>query len=125
MNIILRNLSVMFILSAFSLSIFADNVARPGANNKTGLSKKTQQEKENSFFNRLIKGEYDEKSVTQDSDIDQMKSDIAELKKQNEYTDSNDKILKQIKMLSDLKDDGILTESEFNDKKKILLDKLR
>lgn len=125
MNIIIRNLSVMFILSAFSLSIFADNVARPGANNKTGLSKKTQQEKENSFFNRLIKGEYDEKSVTQDSDIDQMKSDIAELKKQNEYTDSNDKILKQIKMLSDLKDDGILTESEFNDKKKILLDKLR
>ncbi len=125
MNIILRNLSVMFILSVFSLSIFADNVARPGANNKTGLSKKTQQEKENSFFNRLIKGEYDEKSVTQDSDIDQMKSDIAELKKQNEYTDSNDKILKQIKMLSDLKDDGILTESEFNDKKKILLDKLR
>ena len=125
MNIIIRNLSVMFILSAFSLSIFADKVARPGANNKTGLSKKTQQEKENSFFNRLIKGEYDEKSVTQDSDIDQMKSDIAELKKQNEYTDSNDKILKQIKMLSDLKDDGILTESEFNDKKKILLDKLR
>ena len=103
----------------------AADVKRPGANNKMGLSKKTQQEKENSFFNRLIKGEYDEKSVTQDSDIDQMKSDIAELKKQNEYTDSNDKILKQIKMLSDLKDDGILTESEFNDKKKILLDKLR
>ena len=125
MNIIIRNLSVMFILSVFSVSIFADNVARPGANNKMGLSKKTQQEKENSFFNRLIKGEYDEKSVTQDSDIDQIKSDIAELKKQNEYTDSNDKILKQIKMLSDLKDDGILTESEFNDKKKILLDKLR
>ena len=75
----------------------AADVKRPGANNKMGLTKKTQQEKENSFFNRLIKGDFDEKSANQDDDIDQMKSDIAELKKQNEYTDSNDKIIKQIK----------------------------
>ena len=125
MNIIIRNLSVMFILSVFSVSIFADNVARPGANNKMGLSKKTQQEKENSFFNRLIKGDFDEKSANQDDDIDQMKSDIAELKKQNEYTDSNDKIIKQIKMLSELKDEGVLSSQEFEDKKKILLNKIK
>ena len=125
MNIIIRNLSVFFILSALSLSIFADNVSRPGANNKMGLTKKTQQEKENSFFNKLIKGDFVEKSANQDDDIDQIKSDIAELKKQNEYTDSNDKILKQIKMLSDLKDEGVLSNEEFEDKKKILLNKIK
>ena len=99
----------------------AADVKRPGANNKMGLSKKTQQEKENSFFNRLIKGDFDEGSANQDNDIDQMKSDIAELKKQNEYTDSNDKIIKQIKMLSELKDEGVLSNQEFEDKKKIKL----
>ena len=103
----------------------ASDVKRPGANNKMGLSKKTQQERENSFFNRLIKGDFDEKSANQDDDINQMKSDIAKLKKQNEYTDSNDKILKQIKMLSDLKDEGVLSNEEFEDKKKILLNKIK
>tara|TARA_Y100000741_G_C18208133_1_gene540577 strand:- start:824 stop:1201 length:378 start_codon:yes stop_codon:yes gene_type:complete len=125
MNIIIKNLSVFIMLSTFSVSLIADNVSRPKANNKTGLSKKTQEEKENSFFNRLLRGEYDGVSIGQDSDLDQIKSDIADLKKQNEYTDSNDKIIKQIKMLSNLRDEGILTESEFNDKKKILLDKLK
>ena len=125
MNRIIKNLSVFIMLSTFSVSLIADNVSRPKANNKTGLSKKTQEEKENSFFNRLLRGEYDGVSIGQDSDLDQIKSDIADLKKQNEYTDSNDKIIKQIKMLSNLRDEGILTESEFNDKKKILLDKLK
>ena len=125
MNIIIKNLSVFIMLSTFSVSLIADNVSRPKANNKTGLSKKTQEEKENSFFNRLLRGEYDGVTIGQDSDLDQIKSDIADLKKQNEYTDSNDKIIKQIKMLSNLRDEGILTESEFSDKKKILLDKLK
>ncbi len=125
MNRIIKNLSVFIMLSTFSVSLIADDVSRPKSNNKTKLSKKTQEEKENSFFNRLLRGEYDGVTIGQDSDLDQIKSDIADLKKQNEYTDSNDKIIKQIKMLSDLRDDGILTESEFNDKKKILLDKLK
>ena len=56
----------------------------------------------------MIKGDFDEKSANQNDDIDQIKSDIAELKKQNEYSDSNDKIIKQIKMLSELKDEGVL-----------------
>ena len=103
----------------------AADVKRPGANNKMGLTKKTQQEKENSFLNRLIKGDFDEKSANQNDDIDQIKSDIAELKKQNEYSDSNDKIIKQIKMLSELKDEGVLSSQEFEDKKKILLNKIK
>ena len=103
----------------------AADVKRPGANNKMGLTKKTQEEKENSFFNRLIKGDFDEKSTNQDTDIDQMKSDIAELKKGKEYTDSNDKIIKQIKMLSELKDEGVLSNEEFEDKKKVLLNKIK
>ena len=73
----------------------------------------------------MIKGDFDEKSANQDDDIDQIKSDIAELKKQNEYTDSNDKIIKQIKMLSELKDEGVLSSQEFEDKKKILLNKIK
>jgi uncharacterized protein YnzC (UPF0291/DUF896 family) len=35
----------------------------------------------------------------------------------------NEDIIKQIKMLSDLKKEGVLTEVEFNDKKKLLLNK--
>ena len=125
MDKIIQNLSVFLVLMTFSVSVLADDVSRPKANNKMGLSKKTQEEKENSFFNRLIKGEYDGISVGQDSDLDQIKSDIAKLKEKNEYTDLNDKIIKQIKMLSNLRDEGILTEAEFNDKKKLLLDKLK
>jgi len=74
----------------------------------------------------LIKGEYDGVSINQDEDLDKIKSDIADLKKQNDSSlNSNEKIIKQIKMLSNLKDEGVLTEYEFNDKKKLLLDKLK
>jgi hypothetical protein len=37
----------------------ADNVSRPNANNKMNISKKTLDEKENSFFSRLLKGDFD------------------------------------------------------------------
>ena len=122
----IKYFSVLLILSVFSISTVADNVSRPGANNKMGLSKKTQEEKDNSFINKLIKGEYDGVSINQNKDLDKMKSDIADLKKQNKYSlTSNEEIIKQIKMLSTLKDEGILTEHEFNDKKKLLLDKLK
>jgi len=116
---------LLLTLMIFMGHSIASDVKRPGANNKMGLTKKTQEEKENSFFNRLIKGDFDEKSTNQDIDIDQMKSDIAELKKGNEYTDSNDKIIKQIKMLSELKDEGVLSNEEFEDKKKVLLNKIK
>ena len=122
---ITKNICVLAILSTFTLSVIADEVSRPKANNKLNITKKTQEEKENSFINKLFRGEYDNFSIDGDSDLDQLKSDVAELKKQNESSDPNDKIINQIKMLSDLKDDGILTETEFNAKKKILLDKLK
>tara|TARA_Y100000817_G_C16698340_1_gene473660 strand:+ start:258 stop:638 length:381 start_codon:yes stop_codon:yes gene_type:complete len=122
----IKYFSALLILSIFSISAVADNVSRPGANNKMGLTKKTQEEKDNSFINKLIKGEYDGVSINRNEDLDQIKSEIADLKKQKEYSlNSNDKIIKQIKMLSNLKDEGILTEQEFNDKKKLLLDKLK
>ena len=122
----IKYFSALLILSVFSISAVADSVSRPGANNKMGLTKKTQEEKDNSFINKLIKGEYDGVSINRNEDLDQIKSEIADLKKQKEYSlNSNDKIIKQIKMLSNLKDEGILTDQEFNDKKKLLLDKLK
>ena len=122
----IKYFSALLILTVFSISAVADNVSRPGANNKMGLTKKTQEEKDNSFINKLIKGEYDGVSINRNEDLDQIKSEIADLKKQKEYSlNSNEKIIKQIKMLSNLKDEGILTDQEFNDKKKLLLDKLK
>ena len=122
----IKYFSALLILTVFSISAVADNVSRPGANNKMGLTKKTQEEKDNSFINKLIKGEYDGVSINRNEDLDQIKSEIADLKKQKEYSlNSNEKIIKQIKMLSNLKDEGILTEQEFNDKKKLFLDKLK
>ena len=122
----IKYFSALLILTVFSISAVADNVSRPGANNKMGLTKKTQEEKDNSFINKLIKGEYDGVSINRNEDLDQIKSEIADLKKQKEYSlNSNEKIIKQIKMLSNLKDEGILTVQEFNDKKKLLLDKLK
>ena len=119
--------SILIILIYFMPNLaMSDGVKRPGANNKMSLTKKTQEDKENSFINKLIKGEYDSVSSKQNGDLERIKSDIADLKKQNTYSlNSNEKIIKQIKMLSDLKDEGVLTETEFNNKKKLLLDKLK
>ena len=94
----------VFIL-VFALPQFAktDTVSRPNANNKMNISKKTLDEKENSFINRLLKGDFDNVSPE----------------------GGNEDIIKQIKMLSNLKDEGVLTEVEFNDKKKLLLNKIK
>ena len=54
MLIKIKYFSALLILTVFSISAVADNVSRPGANNKMGLSKKTQEEKDNSFINKLI-----------------------------------------------------------------------
>jgi hypothetical protein len=67
------------------------------------ISKKTLDEKENSFFSRLLKGDFDYGSSEP----------------------SNENIIKQIKMLSDLKKEGILTQNEFDEKKKFLLNKMK
>jgi hypothetical protein len=81
----------------------SDTVSRPNANNKMNISKKTLDEKENSFFSRLLKGDFDYGSSER----------------------SNENIIKQIKMLSDLKNEGILTQNEFDEKKKFLLNKMK
>ena len=83
--------------------IVADNVSRPNANNKMNISKKTLDEQENSFFSRLLKGDFNYSSAEE----------------------VNENIIKQIRMLSDLTKEGILTQKEFDEKKKFLLDKIK
>jgi hypothetical protein len=96
---------ILLLVLSFTLPqvIVADNVSRPNANNKMNISKKTLGEKENSFFSRLLKGDFDYGSSER----------------------SNENIIKQIKMLSDLKKEGILTQNEFDEKKKFLLNKMK
>ena len=96
---------IFLLVLSFTLPqvIVADNVSRPNANNKMNISKKTLDEKENSFFSRLLKGDFDYGSSEP----------------------SNENIIKQIKMLSDLKKEGILTKNEFDEKKKFLLNKMK
>jgi len=122
MQKITNKLILLATLYSFPLIIIADTISRPNSNNKSGITKKTEEQKENSFINRVIKGKLDIPSFQKNKDLDQIKSDIIELKKE---ASSNEKILTQIKMLSDLKNEGILTESEFNDKKKVLLNKIK
>ena len=96
---------IFLLVLSFTLPqvIVADNFSRPNANNKMNISKKTLDEKENSFFSRLLKGDFDYGSSER----------------------SNENIIKQIKMLSDLKKEGILTQNEFDEKKKFLLNKMK
>ena len=122
MQKITNKLILLATLYSFPLIIIADTVSRPSSNNKSGVTKKTEEQKENSFINRVIKGKLDVPLFQTSKDLDQIKSDIIELKKE---VSSNEKILIQLKMLSDLKNEGILTESEFNNKKKILLNKIK
>ena len=92
--------ALIFALPQFAKS---DTFSRPNANNKMNISKKTLDEKENSFFSRLLKGDFNYGSLNTD----------------------NEDIIKQIRMLSDLKKEGILTQNEFDEKKKFLLNKMK
>jgi len=129
MNQFIRNLVLVVMLFSYPLTVLADATARPKANNKLGISKKTQEEKDNSIINKIFKGTYETSKVIENEDLDKIKLDIEELKNRKTGSDdsvsSNERILNQIKVLSEMKKDGILTNSEFNDKKKLLLDKLK
>ena len=129
MNQFIRNLVLVVMLFSYPLTVLADATARPKANNKLGISKKTQEEKDNSIINKIFKGTYETSKVIENEDLDKIKLDIEELKNRktesNDSVGSNERILNQIKVLSEMKKDGILTNSEFNDKKKLLLDKLK
>ena len=126
MNQFIRNLVLVVMLFSYPLTLLADATARPKANNKLGISKKTQEEKDNSIINKIFKGTYETSKVIENEDLDKIKLDIEELKNRktgsNDSVSSNERILNQIKVLSEMKKDGILTNSEFNDKKKLLLD---
>ena len=129
MNQFIRNLVLVVMLFSYPLTVLADATARPKANNKLGISKKTQEEKDNSIINKIFKGTYETSKIIENEDLDKIKLDIEELKNRktgsNDSVSSNERILNQIKVLSEMKKDGILTNSEFNDKKKLLLDKLK
>ena len=47
MNQFIRNLVLVVMLFSYPLTVLADATARPKANNKLGISKKTQEEKDN------------------------------------------------------------------------------
>ena len=99
-----------FVFLIFSLQSIAQDTARPGANNKIGHSKQSQQDKEKTFFYKLF-----------NDDLDFMGSSD----KEKISSINNDKALLQIEKLADLKERGILTDEEFNIKKSLLLDKIR
>ena len=94
----------------FSAQSFAEDKARPSANNKVGHTKKSQEDKENSFIYRLINDDFD---FMGSSNNDKPR-----------YS-GIDQTLSQIEKLADLKDRGIITNEEFNNKKSILLDKIQ
>ena len=52
MNQFIRNLVLVVMLFSYPLTVLADATARPKANNKLGISKKTQEEKDNSIINK-------------------------------------------------------------------------
>ena len=81
-------------------SVAAD-VSRPSANNKLGHTKS----KNDSFFKNIFN--YEDTKATK------------------AITDNNDKVIQQIKTLSELKDEGVLSKEEFEEKKKILLKKIK
>tara|TARA_B100000035_G_scaffold268969_1_gene242663 strand:+ start:160 stop:477 length:318 start_codon:yes stop_codon:yes gene_type:complete len=96
-------------LAFFSFQAFADEKARPGPHNKIGHTKQSEEDKKETFFYKLFNNE-----------LDIMGSNT----NNQSAHEGNDQILSQIEKLADMKDRGIITEAEFNDKKAILLDKI-
>ena len=137
MKNLLNTLIVIFILTTFTTLAISAEVKRNRGNNKLGITKITTEERENSFMHKFINNELNFLNESDDSkaskvELDEIKSDIEKLKAQkinnidtaNDNENSNERVLHQIKILSDLRNDNILTEDEFITKKKILLDKI-
>nr|AAY90021.1 unknown [uncultured bacterium BAC13K9BAC] len=101
---------IPIVILVFSVQSFAEDKARNGPHNKIGHTKKSQEEKENSFIQRLI-----------NDDVDFMGSSSNDKPR---YSDTGE-TLSQIEKLADLKDRGIITDEEFNIKKSVLLDKIQ
>tara|TARA_B100000282_G_scaffold260728_1_gene209290 strand:- start:297 stop:614 length:318 start_codon:yes stop_codon:yes gene_type:complete len=94
----------------FSMSTLANDKVRPGPHNKMGHTKQSSEEKEGTFFYKLFNDELDFMGSNNSNSTN---------------VQSNDQVLSQIEKLADLKERGILTESEFNEKKSILLNKIQ
>ena len=103
--------SILFIaLALLSLQVIADDKARPAPHNKIGLTKQSAAEKKDSFLYKIFNNE----------------SDLMRSSNKNQsFNDSNTEILSQIEKLADVRDRGIITETEFSDKKSILLNKIQ
>ena len=94
----------------FSAHTLANDQVRPGPHNKLGHTKQSPEEKKDTFIYKLFNDEIEFLS-SDDSNSNSAKG--------------NDKVLSQIEKLADLKERGILTESEFQEKKSILLNKIQ
>tara|TARA_B100001564_G_C20660737_1_gene681397 strand:- start:683 stop:1078 length:396 start_codon:yes stop_codon:yes gene_type:complete len=95
----------------FSLQSIARDEVRPGPHNKIGHTKQSQQDKENSFVNKVLNNNFDFMESSQNTN-------------KTSYNDI-DATLSQIEKLADLKKQGIITDDEFNSKKSVLLDKIQ
>jgi len=134
----LLNISIIIlILTTFTTLAISAEVKRNRGNNKLGITKITAEERENSFMHKFINNELNFLNESDDTkaskaELDEIKDEVEKLKAQkinnidtaNNNETSNERILHQIKILSDLRNDNILTEDEFITKKKILLDKI-
>ena len=134
----LLNISIIIlILTTFTTLAISAEVKRNRGNNKSGITKITAEERENSFMYKFINNELNFLNESDDTkaskaELDEIKDEVKNLihkiadnvDKTNNSKTSNERILQQIKILSDLRNDNILTEDEFITKKKILLDKI-
>ena len=96
-------------LAFFSFQSLADEKARPGPHNKIGHTKQSEENKKETFLYKLFSNE-----------LDIMGSNATN----QSASEGNDQILSQIEKLADMRDRGIITAGEFNDKKTILLNKI-
>ena len=102
--------SIPLVLLIFCLQGIAQDDVRPGPHNKSGITEKSQQEKESSFIYKLFNNDF-----------------MGSPESTNNKTSNNDisTTLSQIEKLADLKKQGIITDEEFNTKKSVLLDKIQ
>ena len=119
-NILIAYFSMVLIFN----TAIAGDVLRPKGNNKSGISKKTKSEKENSLIHKLLNDDVEVREQVPKEDIEKIKSDIIRLQSKNDKVSQTEIALKQIKILSELRKENIITEEEFNSKKKILLERI-
>ena len=117
-------LIVYFSMVAIFNTAIADDVLRPKGNNKSGITKKTKSERENSLIHKLLNDNVKFNEKVTNEDIEKIKSDIHRLESKNDKISQTEITLKQIKMLSELRKENIITEEEFNIKKKLLLERI-